>query len=229
MRFFQFFIIGLICFFFLFLENHTVRNQTKIDQGPKKTNNHSINRLSSNFTSTKPKIIAFGDLRGYFEPCGCDPRTDLGGIVRLGGFIDLQRKNLITKHSQDLINLDVISLGNLISFKYSDNYSYQNRYKDNRHKRQNTPTPSKQTSLTLQDQFILKGLAKINPQAKLLGFSEYFALISKDLSNSHKQLIDSSSYILTQHKLAKKFITKRYAITKSLIIFGFFNYQRSIF
>ncbi|MFN3075726.1 MAG: hypothetical protein ABT940_02370, partial [Alphaproteobacteria bacterium] len=27
--------------------------------------------------------LAFGDLRGYIEPCGCDPSTDLGGLRRL--------------------------------------------------------------------------------------------------------------------------------------------------
>lgn len=37
--------------------------------------------------------LVFGDLRGYFEPCGCSPSTDLGGMKRLGGLIDLIRPN----------------------------------------------------------------------------------------------------------------------------------------
>ena len=35
--------------------------------------------------------IAYGDLRGHIEPCGCDPSTDLGGIKRLGGMIARER------------------------------------------------------------------------------------------------------------------------------------------
>ncbi|MEZ4741336.1 MAG: multiheme c-type cytochrome [Bdellovibrionota bacterium] len=36
--------------------------------------------------------LAYGDLRGYIEPCGCDPSTDLGGVVRLANFITEQKK-----------------------------------------------------------------------------------------------------------------------------------------
>lgn len=39
-----------------------------------------------------PDILAFGDLRGYVEPCGCDPETDLGGLGRLYQFVSEQRK-----------------------------------------------------------------------------------------------------------------------------------------
>jgi|GEM_PF-1982687 len=35
--------------------------------------------------------LAFGDLRGYLEPCGCDPRTDLGGLRRLATFVQRER------------------------------------------------------------------------------------------------------------------------------------------
>jgi hypothetical protein len=44
-------------------------------------------------TNDKIPIIAFGDARGYFEPCGCDPKTDLGGLVRLSGLIARERRD----------------------------------------------------------------------------------------------------------------------------------------
>lgn len=34
--------------------------------------------------------FAYGDLRGHVAPCGCDPATDLGGLERLGAFIDIE-------------------------------------------------------------------------------------------------------------------------------------------
>lgn len=48
--------------------------------------------------------LVFGDIRGYFEPCGCNPSTDLGGMKRLGGFIDLLRPNYPA--------LEILSTGN---------------------------------------------------------------------------------------------------------------------
>ena len=36
--------------------------------------------------------LAFGDLRGHVESCGCDPRTDLGGLNRLHYFLQLEKK-----------------------------------------------------------------------------------------------------------------------------------------
>lgn len=35
--------------------------------------------------------LAFGDLRGNIETCGCDPRTDLGGIKRIASLISRER------------------------------------------------------------------------------------------------------------------------------------------
>jgi hypothetical protein len=35
--------------------------------------------------------LAYGDLRGYLEPCGCDPATDLGGVKRLATVIERER------------------------------------------------------------------------------------------------------------------------------------------
>ena len=54
--------------------------------------------------TTHPPTLVFGDIRGYFEPCGCNPATDLGGMVRLGGMINLQQLN----HP----DLEVLSVGN---------------------------------------------------------------------------------------------------------------------
>ncbi|MFK7825521.1 MAG: multiheme c-type cytochrome [Oligoflexales bacterium] len=35
--------------------------------------------------------LAFGDIRGNIETCGCDPRTDLGGIERIASLIARER------------------------------------------------------------------------------------------------------------------------------------------
>jgi hypothetical protein len=35
--------------------------------------------------------LAFGDLRGHIEPCGCDPATDLGGVRRLAAVVARER------------------------------------------------------------------------------------------------------------------------------------------
>ena len=39
-----------------------------------------------------PRWLAFGDLRGHVESCGCDPLTDLGGLNRLHYFLQLEGK-----------------------------------------------------------------------------------------------------------------------------------------
>ena len=51
--------------------------------------------LSLIFSS--PKIYgyswaAFGEIRGGFEPCGCDPSSDVGGLRRAGAFVEQVRK-----------------------------------------------------------------------------------------------------------------------------------------
>lgn len=35
--------------------------------------------------------LAYGDLRGHVEPCGCDPATDMGGIRRITAVIERER------------------------------------------------------------------------------------------------------------------------------------------
>jgi hypothetical protein len=37
--------------------------------------------------------LAFGDLRGHLEPCGCDPATDLGGLRRLAEIVQRERRS----------------------------------------------------------------------------------------------------------------------------------------
>lgn len=49
--------------------------------------------------------VAVGDHRGHLEPCGCDPRSDLGGMLRLANFIEDQRR---------LQPVTWVSLGNLL-------------------------------------------------------------------------------------------------------------------
>lgn len=46
----------------------------------------------------KPSIVpkslewlAFGDIRGHLEPCGCDPRSDLGSVQRLDAYLRRER------------------------------------------------------------------------------------------------------------------------------------------
>ena len=38
-----------------------------------------------------PGWLAFGDLRGNIEPCGCDPSSDLGGLRRIATIIHQER------------------------------------------------------------------------------------------------------------------------------------------
>lgn len=55
---------------------------------------------------TDPGWLAFGDLRGNIESCGCDPRTDLGGLQRLATLVFRER----SRHTA----IKVFSLGNNI-------------------------------------------------------------------------------------------------------------------
>ncbi len=43
----------------------------------------SLEIYSSTALAASAGWLAFGDIRGNFEPCGCDPITDLGGVQRL--------------------------------------------------------------------------------------------------------------------------------------------------
>lgn len=48
---------------------------------------------SITFAANKqPRWLAFGDIRGHVESCGCDPATDLGGISRLHYFLTLEKQ-----------------------------------------------------------------------------------------------------------------------------------------
>ncbi|MBP9706610.1 MAG: cytochrome c family protein [Oligoflexales bacterium] len=54
--------------------------------------------------------LAFGDLRGNIEPCGCDPNSDFGGVRRLSQVIQLEKSK----------NSLLINLGNIFSNKTED-------------------------------------------------------------------------------------------------------------
>ncbi len=53
-------------------------------------------------------VLAFGDFRGHLEPCGCDPRTDVGGIKRLAAAVTRYRAvspDVVVVHSGNLFPL----------------------------------------------------------------------------------------------------------------------------
>ncbi len=56
-----------------------------------------------------PGWLAYGDLRGHLEPCGCDPQTDLGGIVRL--------RTLVGRERAAHPGMTLLSLGNNVPTK----------------------------------------------------------------------------------------------------------------
>lgn len=51
--------------------------------------------------------LAFGDIRGNFESCGCDPATDLGGVSRLARFLHQEKS--------ENKNILIFDLGNNLS------------------------------------------------------------------------------------------------------------------
>ena len=63
-------------------------------------------------------FLAYGDIRGHFEPCGCDPATDLGGLKRLAYIIEKERSSY-----KNMITLD---LGN--NFSLNNNSSVENNF-----------------------------------------------------------------------------------------------------
>lgn len=84
--------------------------------------------------------LAYGDLRGSFEPCGCDPKTDLGGVARIAAI--LTRERLLDR------NVMVFDLGNNVT----------------------PPVGVKKAgSVTVKDRFIWRAMAKIQPTAALPG------------------------------------------------------------
>jgi hypothetical protein len=56
-------------------------------------------------------FLAYGDMRGYLEPCGCDPATDLGGILRINSQLIRER----------------LSVPKLLSFNLGNNLSDKKR------------------------------------------------------------------------------------------------------
>jgi hypothetical protein len=56
--------------------------------------------------------LSYGDLRGHIEPCGCDPRTDLGGVLRLG--------TILARDRSLQVGTRVFDLGNNLSEEIQD-------------------------------------------------------------------------------------------------------------
>ena len=93
--------------------------------------------------------LGFGDFRGQFEPCGCDPRTDLGGIQRLASFI--QRERALDP------SISLLDLGNNISPTHPTGVNHGTRKAD--------PDDTQD----IKDRHILEGLVRLNPAAMLPG------------------------------------------------------------
>ncbi|RMD87822.1 MAG: hypothetical protein D6808_00785 [Candidatus Dadabacteria bacterium] len=55
-------------------------------------------------SSNEIKWLAYGDIQGNWEPCGCSPLTDYGGLRRISAFIDTARAD-----NEDIL---VFDLGN---------------------------------------------------------------------------------------------------------------------
>jgi hypothetical protein len=68
--------------------------------------------LSSSEQGVAAPVLAFGDLRGHLEPCGCDPRTDVGGLKRIAAAIGRYRAE-----NSDLL---VLHTGNVHSTTIKD-------------------------------------------------------------------------------------------------------------
>lgn len=56
------------------------------------------------YGSSESGVLAFGDLRGHLEPCGCDPRTDVGGLKRVSASV--------FRYRSQVKNIPVLNLGN---------------------------------------------------------------------------------------------------------------------
>ncbi len=62
--------------------------------------------------------LAYGDLRGNIESCGCDPNTDLGGVARLSALLHLERAAQTSLYVFDLGNNFDSKSPNRIKRKY---------------------------------------------------------------------------------------------------------------
>ena len=111
--------------------------------------------------------LAYGDFRGQFEPCGCDPRTDLGGIQRLASFI--QRERALDS------SISVLDLGNNISPPHPPGMNYAPRKED--------PDDTQD----IKDRHILESMVRMNPVAMLPG--KYEIAREKWMSAEIKALI----------------------------------------
>jgi len=90
---------------------------------------------------TKP-WLAFGEMRGYLEPCGCDPATDMGGLRRL--------QVLLARERAMRPDLVVFDLGNNLAI----------------------PGVEPQSRIDLKRPYLTRGLASIAPTASLFNIVE---------------------------------------------------------
>lgn len=65
--------------------------------------------------SSEAGILAFGDLRGHLEPCGCDPRTDVGGLKRVSA--------AVRRYRSQYKNMPIVNLGNGLKADKNDSSS----------------------------------------------------------------------------------------------------------
>ena len=114
--------------------------------------------------------LAFGDLRGHIEPCGCDPATDMGGVRR----IDM----LIKKERQVYPQLKVWNLGHLLEGGLQEKYEIKNEYLL-RSLAVSEITASLVGPSELQQQALLQKLAKREPHL----FKQMNFLLSNVASN----------------------------------------------
>jgi hypothetical protein len=109
-------------------------------------------------------FLAYGDMRGYLEPCGCDPATDLGGILRINSQVTRERLNF-----PQLLSLN---LGNNLSDKKRD--LIKNKYLL-QGEEINRPTAYLVNELELQNLDMLKStklpLVLSNARTKMVGSS----------------------------------------------------------
>ncbi len=147
--------------------------------------------------------LAYGDFRGQFEPCGCDPRTDLGGVQRLAGFALRERA----------LNPEVLffDLGNNIAPPKAN-------------------SNADAATQGIKDRFLLEALIRINPAVVLPG--RYELLRSRWMGDAWTRLKAAANaggplpYVLSNLKegLGPQWLkesAKPFIKIKGVAVFGF--------
>jgi len=102
--------------------------------------------------------IAFGELRGYLEPCGCDPSTDLGGLRRISAAVSRERAL-----RPELL---VFDLGNNLA----------------------VPAVEPTERVTLKLPFMIEGIGRLAPSSSLLNVNEIAQLSALTAAIRERQL-----------------------------------------